>query len=146
MEGDMPQLRESPYIWVTWLTKLLVGENSCEWAAWFHAQHEGWSYDKVPGTFDATEWQMKHTALLNETRGQLEAEGKTVFTEGQNAFTLRGRSAALGGKPDLITVSGDRGFDNRHKNRKAIGLSPRTGHALHVWGSTRSATVSWSEI
>ena len=22
-----------PYIWVTWLTRLLVGENSCEWAA-----------------------------------------------------------------------------------------------------------------
>ena len=106
----MPQLRESPYIWVTWLTKLLVGENSCEWAAWFHAQHVGWSYDKVPSTFDATEWQMKHTTLLNETRDQLEAEGKTVFTEGQNSFTLRGRSAALGGKPDLITVSGDQGL------------------------------------
>ena len=59
---------------------------------------------------DATEWQMKHTALLNETRAQLEADGKSVFTEGQNAFTLRGRSAALGGKPDLITVSGDRGL------------------------------------
>ena len=53
---------------------------------------------------------MKQTAPPNETQGQLEAEGKTLFTEGQNAFTLRGRSAALEGKPDLITVSGDRGL------------------------------------
>ena len=27
--------RDEPYIWVTWLTRLLVGENSCEWAVWF---------------------------------------------------------------------------------------------------------------
>ena len=26
-----------PYIWVTWLTKLLSDENSCEWAAWFRS-------------------------------------------------------------------------------------------------------------
>ena len=68
MEGTMAQTRESPYIWVTWLTKLLVGENSCEWAAWFHAHHESWSYDKVPSNFDANEWQMKHTALLKTIR------------------------------------------------------------------------------
>ncbi len=28
----MPEARTDPYIWVTWLTKLLAGENSCEWA------------------------------------------------------------------------------------------------------------------
>ena len=132
----MAQTRESPYIWVTWLTKLLVGENSCEWAAWFHAQHESWSYDKVPSTFDATEWQMKHTALLNETRGQLEAEGKTVFTEGQNAFTLRGRSAALGGKPDLITVSGDRGLIIDTKTGKPLA-SHHVQVMLYMYGVPR---------
>ena len=61
----MPVERTNPYIWVTWLTKLLVGENSCEWAAWFRSDHETWSYDKVPSTFDATTWQLNHTALLN---------------------------------------------------------------------------------
>ena len=59
----MPETRATPYIWVTWLTKLLVGENSCEWAAWFRAHHESWSYDKVPSTFDATTWQLNHTAV-----------------------------------------------------------------------------------
>ena len=98
----MPVERTNPYIWVTWLTKLLVGENSCEWAAWFRSRHETWSYDKVPSTFDATTWQLNHTALLNRIRDQLETQGKTVFTENQNFFNLRGNVATLGGKPDLI--------------------------------------------
>ena len=101
----MAERRDKPYIWVTWLTKLLVGENSCEWAAWFRTNHEGRSYDKVPSTFDATEWQLHYTELLIKVRTGLEMEGRTVFTEGQNSFTLRGRTAVLGGKPDLITVS-----------------------------------------
>ena len=47
----MPQLRESgPYIWVSWIAKLLTGENSCEWAAWFKAQHETSSWGKTPPT------------------------------------------------------------------------------------------------
>ena len=99
----MAQIRSNgPYIWVTWLTKLLVGENSCEWSAWFRAQHEGWSWEKAASSFDLAEWQMKHTAKLNECRQQWEAQGFTVFTEAQNHFSLRGTSAALGGRPDLI--------------------------------------------
>ena len=106
----MAELRANgPYIWVTWLTKLLVGENSCEWAAWFRAQHEGWSWEKVPSTFDMAGWQMKHTAGINEVRHEWEEKGFAVFTENQNSFVLRGRSAALGGKPDLIARKGDVG-------------------------------------
>ena len=50
--------RDSPYIRVTWLTKLLAGEDSCEWAAWFRSQHEVWSREKVPGasTWSAGSW------------------------------------------------------------------------------------------
>ena len=106
----MSQLRANgPYIWVTWLTKLLVGENSCEWAAWFRAQHESWSWNKVPTTFDQATWQMEHTAKLNESRKYWEEQGCTVLTEGQNSFVLRGKSAALGGRPDLIAWKGGGG-------------------------------------
>ena len=102
--------RETPYIWVTWLTKLLVGENSCEWAAWFKANHESSSWAKTPSNFDSASWQLGHTALLNRIRQTAEEEGKVVFTESQNHFSLRGRTATLGGKPDLITVSGEHGM------------------------------------
>ena len=44
----MPKLRANgPYIWPTWLTALLAGESSCEWRAWFHAQHDGRSWVKI---------------------------------------------------------------------------------------------------
>ena len=106
----MPTRRDKPYIWVTWLTRLLVGENSCEWAAWFRARHYSDSYDKVSNPFDLTVWQMEHTALLNQKRDGLEAEGQKVFLENQNSFALRGTTATLGGKPDLIAVSGVQGL------------------------------------
>ena len=101
----MAQLRTNgPYIWMTWLTRLLVGEQSCEWASWFRANHEGWSWAKVPDTFDNTTWQMSHTAQIHAVRARWEDLGYRVYTEGQNAFTLQGRSATLGGKPDLVAV------------------------------------------
>ena len=109
-EAEMAELRSNgPYIWVTWLPRLLVGEDSCEWASWFKARYEGWSWDRIPSTFNLTEWQMNHTSRVNEVRDALEEKGLTVFTENQNGFVLRGRSAALGGRPDLITRSGPRG-------------------------------------
>jgi len=102
--------RQSPYIWVTWLTRLLVGEECCEWAAWFKAQHEGSSYAKMPNSLNLPVWQMEHTTLIREIRSKLEAEGKAVFTEGQNSFVLRGNSASLGGKPDLIATADGKGL------------------------------------
>ena len=106
----MAELRQDgPYVWVTWLTKLLVGENSCEWAGWFKTQHEGRSWVKVPSDFNQTQWQMEHTSLLDQVRSKLEAEGQTVFVENQNRFTLRGASATLGGKPDIIATHEGKG-------------------------------------
>ena len=106
----MAQLRENgTYIWVTWLSKLLVGEHSCEWAAWFRSHHESWSWAKAPATFDQVGWQMAHTAAMARPRMAWEEKGYAVFVEGQNSFYLRGRSATLGGKADLVAVKGDVG-------------------------------------
>ena len=99
----MAQLRATgPYIWVAWLPRLLSGESSCEWAAWFKTQHEGWSWSRMPSGFDQAGWLMKHTAVLNEQRLRWEERGYAVSTEGQNSFNLRGSSAVLAGKPDLV--------------------------------------------
>ena len=46
----MPQKREHPYIWATWLPCLLTGENSCEWAFWFKAHYQNW--ERVPSDSD----------------------------------------------------------------------------------------------
>ena len=101
-----PQPRSGPYIWATWLARLLVGDASCEWAAWFKAHYK--NFERMPGDFDAVAWQIRHTAMLNEVRDRLEAGGSSVLTENQCRFTLRGGSgAAIGGRPDLVAVSED---------------------------------------
>ena len=114
----MAQLRSSgPYIWVTWAAKLLTGENSCEWAAWFKAQHESWSWEKVSSGFDQAGWMIKHTALVNQLRAEWEDNGYTVTTEGQNSFALRGSAATLAGKADLIAA----------RNKEAVIIDAKTG-------------------
>jgi len=93
--------RNIPYLWVTHLTGLLSGDQSCEWARWFTAHYQG--FEKMPRTFDNASWKTKHTALVNEIRARMEADGAlAVYTEDQNAFQFDGRSATVGGKPDLV--------------------------------------------
>ncbi|MFL6332028.1 MAG: PD-(D/E)XK nuclease family protein [Pyrinomonadaceae bacterium] len=96
--------RSSPYVSTTWLSKLLVGEQSCEWAAWFRANHE--RYERAPSTFDSTGWRLAHTALLDRMYGQLIEAGQAVSVEAQNRFSLQGKCATLKGKPDLIGLNG----------------------------------------
>ena len=101
----MARARGHPYIWATWLARLLAGESQCEWAGWFRSHYQDWS--KPPSNFDSARWMMDHTALVKEARESREALGYQVFTEDQNSFTLRGKSATLAGKPDLIAVKGN---------------------------------------
>ena len=104
----MANLRSNgPYVWVTWLPRLLSGESSCEWASWFKAQHEEDSWTLVASGFDLTKWLTDHTALLNQSREAWERRGYSVLTEEQNRFNLRGKSAVLAGKPDLIACKDD---------------------------------------
>ena len=117
--------REHPYIWTTWLPRLFTGENSCEWAAWFRAQFQDWT--RQPSDFNQTEWLLQHTTLLNEQKAQWDAHGHAVLVEGQNSFRLRGQSATLAGKPDLMVV----------RDKDALIIDVKTGkeqpwHAVQV--------------
>ncbi|MYC29403.1 MAG: Dna2/Cas4 domain-containing protein [Chloroflexi bacterium] len=93
-----------PYVWVSWINKLLVGEAACEWGAWFKAQHEGHSWEKVPSDFDQVQWLLKHVELLEQTRMYYERQGYMVTLDSQNSFVLRGHTATLAGKPDLVAT------------------------------------------
>ena len=57
-----------------------------------------------PSDFNQAEWMLNHTSLLNEKKSQWEARRQKVYVEGQNSFRLRGQSATLAGRPDLIVV------------------------------------------
>ena len=121
-EQTLAQRREHPYIWATWLPRLLTGENSCEWAVWFKAHYQDWT--RTPSEFNQTECMLNHTALLNKRKAEWELSHYSVAIEGQNSFQLRGRSATLAGKPDLIAL----------RDGEAVIVDVKTGQdsASHV--------------
>lgn len=91
--------RGKPYIWVTWLAKILGG-NRCVWAVWFKARFK---YDKFEEqAADLVRWNREHTALMERRRKALLADGWTVRVEDENAFKLEGEVAVVAGKPDLV--------------------------------------------
>jgi hypothetical protein len=97
----MPTRRTGPYIWATWLTKLLSGESQCEWSAWFRAHHK--DYDRRPTDLDVAAWTLEHGQLVQSRREQLLADGYDVFVEDDNAFKRVGKTGIIvSGKPDLV--------------------------------------------
>ncbi len=97
--------RQEPYVWVTWISKLLAGESQCEWAAWFRAHHQ---YERLSSDFDVASWTAEHTALVRDRVASLKADGYDVWVENQNAFRLRGEHGiTLAGKPDIIAARDD---------------------------------------
>lgn len=99
--------RKNPYIWVSWLSKLLAGSNSCEWAAWFKTRYEGSSWKKVESDFDLKQWQVDHTALCVRETIRLEDTGAKVKVEDRNSFNLNLGNVTIGGKPDLVSLLPD---------------------------------------
>lgn len=104
----MPVLRKGgPYIWVTWLTKLLTGDDSCEFASWFKTQFDTNSWTRAERAGNVARWQVGHTDLLNGRAREFREQGCQVSHEAQNHFTIQGKVAAIAGKPDLIALQGD---------------------------------------
>lgn len=100
----MAIVRQSPYIWVTWLTKLMAGEAQCEWASWFKAHYK---YDKIPSDFNLTQWTADHNQMLIERSQYYRDNGYTVYTEDQNSFMLEGENGEiLSGKADILAIRG----------------------------------------
>lgn len=94
-----------PYIFVTWLAKLLGGQQ-CVWSAWFKAHFNYQKYEEFAA--DLVKWNRDHTKLMAARQRALEADGWTCTSEDANSFKLEGASAVVAGKPDLVAVKGDR--------------------------------------
>jgi hypothetical protein len=102
--GTTTRRQGLPFVWPTWLTGLLSGDKQCTWASWYRAHFK---YEKRPDeSFDFAAWSAAHQRLVNKRHAELEADGWTVTVEGQNDFRLKGQTALLSGKPDLVAVRG----------------------------------------
>lgn len=98
-----------PSIWVTWLARLMADEIQCHWAIWFRTHYK---YEKLISSFDSAKWSANHQALLRSRVRDLEAEGYTVYLEGENWFEITGKSfpVKVSGKPDIVEIGSDGGF------------------------------------
>ena len=95
----MAILRETgPYIYPTWLPKLLAGLDRCEWKIWFQVHHDSRSWDKLPSDFDLTRYNLEHTELVCLCTEEYEQRGFTVSVERQNGFRLKLAGIYGGGK------------------------------------------------
>jgi CRISPR/Cas system-associated exonuclease Cas4 (RecB family) len=90
-----------PYIWVTWLAKLLGG-NECQWRAWFQAHYQYQKFEEQ--AMDLVKWNRDHNRLMAARVKELQADGWSVSTEAQNAFKLEGKLAIVAGKPDIVAT------------------------------------------
>lgn len=93
--------RSFPYVWVTWITKLLADENRCVWSAWYRAHYK---YRKRPRGDEGflAEWTHKHDAMVQARVQKLKAKQFVVTVEKSNEFKLAGKTALLSGKPDIV--------------------------------------------
>ena len=96
--------RSFPYIWVTWITGVLAGDDLCEWAPWFKAHYQG--YPKVRNGNGAllVQWKADHADQVRQRAAELTAEGWTVYLERQNKLKVKGHTAELGGVADIVAV------------------------------------------
>ena len=85
--------REVPRIHVTTAAKLMSGDSSCLYSAWFRAWHEKYQRAETDTT-GLAEWNMRHTTMMRETVALLEKAKYEVTPEGQNWVESRGRRAA----------------------------------------------------
>lgn len=116
--------REHPYIWVTWITGLLAGDRSCLWSAWYRAHFK--DYERMPTGIDLATWTAVHGEMVRTRAEALRAAGHEVYVEDQNKFSLKGRAATLGGKPDLVAIEAA-GEGGKADTRRALVVDCKSG-------------------
>lgn len=117
----MKTKRDNVYVWITWLTKLIAGENQCEFQAWFKSHYKHEKVEKGGGGgFNLTKWTVAHNELVHACRDELEAKGYKVTIEDQNSFRLRiPGNKTVSGKADIVAIDGN----------KALVVDCKTGRA-----------------
>lgn len=129
----MAELRKGkPYIWATWVSKLLGG-NECLWSAWFKAHYQYSKYEEEEAG-DLVRWSKEHDRMMLARKEELEEAGWEVTLEGANEFKLEGEVATVAGKPDLVAM-------NTNRTRIIDGKTGRSRDA--DWWQVLLYMLSW---
>ena len=102
------KLRKRPYVWTSWLTKLLAGEDRCWWKAWYKSHYKAAKLEDEDRADFFAEWTKKHDVLTARKAAAFRNEGYVTRVESQAEFKLVGKVADLAGKPDLVAIKDGR--------------------------------------
>ena len=146
--------RDQPYLYPTWLAKLMSGEISCEWAVWYRVHYKDWA--RPPSDFDEARYTMEHTRLLREMRSKRDPGTERIYVERQGSFWYTHPSGIrISGTPDLVTTGPNgncvyeaKAFSQRpyHKIQTMIYMYclPRS-ERMEFFGRTFSGEVQYVE-
>lgn len=93
------QRKTLPYLYVSWMAKHLAGDTQCDYALWFPSRFK---FDKAKSDFDLAAWSADHDALVGLKAAVLVTSGYDVTKENENYFQLKGDTAIIAGKMDLV--------------------------------------------
>ena len=96
------------YVYPTWITKLLAGENKCWYSAWYKAafQYEKRPDDPARKDFFA-EYNVRHDAIVRHRALELKLEGWNLKVEKEGSFRVRGSNGVISGIPDIVAMKGE---------------------------------------
>ena len=95
--------RARPYVWVTWLTKVLAGEQRCVWRSWYKSTHKYTKRPDEPGREGFfKEWTAKHDAIQSRRAEDLKSNGYIVRMEEEAPVKVEGKGGTLAGKMDIL--------------------------------------------
>lgn len=123
---NIPIRRDKPFIWVTWLAKLLFGSNQCKWSVWHRAHFD---YNKRPDK-DWTESNIKHTAIRTRLLEDLENRDCDILLERE--VLIDDPNVTIKGKIDALIVKDDRGMVFEVKSGKKSN-SDRAQLMIYMW-------------
>ena len=89
-------LKPAPYIWVTWMTKLISGESSCRYSLWLRARYR---FEKLLPGADLTRCTADHEELVRNR--VVDLRFAHIDPKLEVGMTVQGRMATLSGKPDI---------------------------------------------
>ena len=72
----MKTLRKVPFVWPTWITRLIAGEDNCFFKSWLKCHYQ--NYDKTPSDFNSAMWNIAHTKILRSRVDELTDKGVAV--------------------------------------------------------------------
>lgn len=122
-----------PNSFVTHLTGILSGDDVCELRPWLQARHNFKDEGK-----DWTKWRIKHTAMVQEKADELMTDGWTVRLESENYWRLKGETAMLSGKPDIVAER-----DGVFRIVDTKGGEPENKHRIQVAVYLIALPLSW---